>query len=316
MTLSVKPFGCMPSRGRLRRRPVAHHREVPAGAIFCAIETNGDGAVNFYSRVQMMLFKARLAAKAEYKAVLDEAGLTVEEMRAYLAKKRWRGSSLFYPRHGTVASQAANLAQHVVDDIKKTRTAKIIDFTKRVIARRGAKAAHAAARAARRRVGELVAPMLQALMGGLTEKLRVIVHRGLQETGNEGPVLKRVREVANTVNDLLGKPIHGGDDAGEAVTSAAPAPAAAPLQAPVVVYFDGKDHRTKTKIEELLRGRDIVFTVLDVANDEAERSWVVTAAKSEEFPIVVIAGTPVGGFQELTQLDVQGELKRLVFALQ
>ena len=153
-------------------------------------------------------------------------------------------------------------------------------------------------------------------MGGLTEKLRVIVHRGLQETGNEGPVLKRVREVANTVNDLLGKPIHGADDAGETVTSAAPAPAAAPLQAPVVVYFDGKDHRTKTKIEELLRGRDIVFTVLDVANDEAERSWVVTAAKSEEFPIVVIAGTPVGGLQELTQLDVQGELKRLAFAIQ
>jgi len=154
-------------------------------------------------------------------------------------------------------------------------------------------------------------------MGGLTEKLRVIVHRGLQETGNEGPVLKRVREVANTVNDLLGKPIHGEESGAETVT-AAPAPAAAPLQmqAPVVVYFDGKDHRTKTKIEELLRGRDIVFTTLDVANDEAERSWVVTAAKSEEFPIVVIAGTPVGGFHELTQLDVQGELKRRVFVSQ
>ena len=153
-------------------------------------------------------------------------------------------------------------------------------------------------------------------MGGLTEKLRVIVHRGLQETGNEGPVLKRVREVANTVNDLLGKPIHGEDSSGVETVVAAPAPSAAPLQAPVVVYFDGKDHRTKTKIEELLRGRDIVFTVLDVANDEAERSWVVTAAKSEEFPIVVIAGTPVGGLQELTQLDVQGELKRRVFVQQ
>ncbi len=152
--------------------------------------------------------------------------------------------------------------------------------------------------------------MLQAL----TEKLRVIVHRGMQETGSEGPVLKRVREVANTVNDLLGKPIHGaGAGGGLSVVPAAAAPAA-PVQAPVVVYFDGKDHRTKTKIEELLRGRDIVFTVLDVGNDEAERSWVITAAKSEEFPIVVIAGTPVGGFHELTQLDVQGELKRRVFA--
>jgi len=153
------------------------------------------------------------------------------------------------------------------------------------------------------------------MLQGLTEKLRGIVHRGLQETGNEGPVLKRVREVANTVNDLLGKPIHGAERGAETVASAAPAPSA-PLQAPVVVYFDGKDHRTKTKIEELLRGRDIVFTVLDVGNDEAERSWVVTAAKSEEFPIVVIAGTPVGGLQELTQLDVQGELKRRVFPAQ
>ena len=152
--------------------------------------------------------------------------------------------------------------------------------------------------------------MLQAL----TEKLRVIVHRGMQETGNEGPVLKRVREVANTVNDLLGQADSRRGRRRRPVRRPGAATPAAPVQAPVVVYFDGKDHRTKTKIEELLRGRDIVFSVLDVANDEAERSWVVTAAKSEEFPIVVIAGTPVGGFHELTQLDVQGELKRRAFA--
>ena len=38
---------------------------------------------------------------------------------------------------------AANMVQHVLDDIKKTRTAKIIDFTKRVIARGGSKKSHA-----------------------------------------------------------------------------------------------------------------------------------------------------------------------------
>jgi predicted nucleotide-binding protein (sugar kinase/HSP70/actin superfamily) len=139
MTLSVKPFGCMPSAGVSDGVQSIITEKYPQG-IFCAIETNGDGAVNVYSRVQMMLFKARLAAKAEYKAILEENGLTVDELRAYLASKRWRGSSLFYPRHGTVASQAANLVQHVADDIKKTRTAKIIDFGKRVLARRTAKA--------------------------------------------------------------------------------------------------------------------------------------------------------------------------------
>ena len=49
---------------------------------------------------------------------------------------------------------AANMVQHVVDDIKKTRTAKIIDFTKRVHRARcgqgdaGARGARGAARAA------------------------------------------------------------------------------------------------------------------------------------------------------------------------
>jgi predicted nucleotide-binding protein (sugar kinase/HSP70/actin superfamily) len=144
MTLSVKPFGCMPSAGVSDGVQSMITERYPQG-IFCPIETNGDGAVNVYSRVQMMLFKARLAARAEYDAVLKENGVTVAELRDYLKTKRWRGSSLFYPRHGTVASMAANMVQHVVDDIKKTRTAKIIDFTKRVIARGAGKAttAHA-----------------------------------------------------------------------------------------------------------------------------------------------------------------------------
>jgi hypothetical protein len=142
MTLSVKPFGCMPSAGVSDGVQSMITEKYPQG-IFCPIETNGDGAVNVYSRVQMMLFKARLAARAEYQKVLEDNGLTVEEMRTYLAGKRWRGSSLFYPRHGTVASTASNLAQHLVDDIKKTRTAKIIDFGKRLLARRAGKSAHA-----------------------------------------------------------------------------------------------------------------------------------------------------------------------------
>ena len=32
------------------------------GTIYCAVETSGDGAVSFYSRVQMYLFKAKQAA--------------------------------------------------------------------------------------------------------------------------------------------------------------------------------------------------------------------------------------------------------------
>src|SRR5207253_8713002 len=92
----------------------------------------GDGAVNVYSRVQMMLFKARLAAKEEYKKTLEKYGVSVEEMRDYLRQRPWLGSSLFYPRHGETASAAANLVEQLGPHIGKTRLAKILDFGKRV----------------------------------------------------------------------------------------------------------------------------------------------------------------------------------------
>ena len=121
--------------------------------------------------------------------------------------------------------------------------------------------------------------------------------------------------MVSTVNDLLGKPIRPDASGNDAATAGGPVIVTPVVreQAPVIVYFDGKDQRTKTKVEELLNAREIKFRLLDVTNDEAERSWVITAAKSEEFPIVVIAGTPVGGFHELMQLDVTGGLKKRVF---
>lgn len=68
LVVSVKPFGCMPSSGvsdGVQQAVLARHPE----ALFCAVETTGDGAVNFQSRVQMFLFKARQKARAEVAAL-------------------------------------------------------------------------------------------------------------------------------------------------------------------------------------------------------------------------------------------------------
>ena len=54
--------------------------------IFLPIETNGDGAVNVYSRVQMQLFKAKQQAQKEVDKALVDVGMTIEEVRGYLAK--------------------------------------------------------------------------------------------------------------------------------------------------------------------------------------------------------------------------------------
>src|SRR5258706_16349126 len=101
----------------------------------------------------------------------------------------------------------------------------------------------------------------------LIDKLRVAVHGLLSSTaGDHWKPVRVVREALATANDLVGRPFCAADELaarngehghnGNAV--------ARREAAPVMVYFDGKDHRTRKKIEELLRGREIRFQVLDV----------------------------------------------------
>lgn len=76
MTISVKPFGCMPSSGvsdGVQSLITVIHPE----AIFLPIETTGGGAINVYSRIQMMLFKAKQAAQKEFDEALIKKGFTV-----------------------------------------------------------------------------------------------------------------------------------------------------------------------------------------------------------------------------------------------
>jgi hypothetical protein len=78
-------------------------------AIFCAVETNGDGAVNVYSRVQMQLFKAKQA--------LRQHGVTADEVRAHVAASGY-GNPLYKAPH-RVAGSAADLVHQVAPLIGK-----------------------------------------------------------------------------------------------------------------------------------------------------------------------------------------------------
>ncbi|MEK5237584.1 2-hydroxyglutaryl-CoA dehydratase [Paenibacillus sp. FSL L8-0470] len=102
MTISVKPFGCMPSSGVSDGVQSLITERYP-DVIFLPIETTGDGAINVYSRVQMMLFKAKQAAKKELDEALTKKGYT-EEMLP-------KGSKFTNPLRATrhfVACTAAN----------------------------------------------------------------------------------------------------------------------------------------------------------------------------------------------------------------
>jgi predicted nucleotide-binding protein (sugar kinase/HSP70/actin superfamily) len=120
MTLSVKPFGCMPSAGVSDGVQSMITERFP-GSIYCPVETSGDGRVNFYSRVQMYLFKAKQAALAEYNQALDENGVTREQVEAYLASSKRFASSLYKAPH-RYAGNSADVVASVAPYITQTRT--------------------------------------------------------------------------------------------------------------------------------------------------------------------------------------------------
>ncbi|MCA9584572.1 MAG: 2-hydroxyglutaryl-CoA dehydratase [Myxococcales bacterium] len=119
MTLSVKPFGCMPSAGVSDGVQSAITEKFP-GVIYCPVETSGDGRVNFYSRVQMYLFKAKQAAVAELERAYEEQGVTREQVKAALEAHPRLRSPLFKAKH-VYAGTAADMVAAVAPYITKTR---------------------------------------------------------------------------------------------------------------------------------------------------------------------------------------------------
>lgn len=111
MTISVKPFGCMPSSGVSDGVQTIVQTMYPE-SIFLPIETTGDGKVNVQSRVQMMLFKARQRAKEELATALQETGLDEATYKARVSGSR-RWSSPFHRPPHKYAGVAANLAYAV-----------------------------------------------------------------------------------------------------------------------------------------------------------------------------------------------------------
>jgi predicted nucleotide-binding protein (sugar kinase/HSP70/actin superfamily) len=142
MTLSVKPFGCMPSSS-VSDGIQSFITELYPQAIFLPIETNGDGAVNVYSRVQMQLFKAKQLAAKELDKALADTGMTMDEVRAFLDKN----PSMKSPFHRS-PHRAGSTTADLVYDVAERRN-KLGYWKKKALAVVGRSAVkeHAAAHA-------------------------------------------------------------------------------------------------------------------------------------------------------------------------
>ncbi len=67
------------------------------------------------------------------------------------------------------------------------------------------------------------------------------------------------------------------------------------------------------RAKSLLRERDIPFQEIDVSDDTAKRKWLVQASGGRRtVPQIFIDGRPIGGSDDLRELDRSGELEKLL----
>lgn len=124
MTLSVKPFGCMPSSSVSDGVQSLITEKYP-GTIYCAVETSGDGAVNFQSRVQMYLFKARKVAEQELTDALARHGLTIEQVREFIKANPRFGRAL-HRAPTSAGSTPVELVNEIADHINHTAAERLV----------------------------------------------------------------------------------------------------------------------------------------------------------------------------------------------
>jgi len=124
MVLSLKPFGCMPSTQSdgAQSAVVSTYKDM----IFIPIETSGEGDVNAHSRVQMALGEAKVRAKNEIKRVLEESGVTLEDLKAFVAEHPEMQQPMYkYGHRKGVVGVAANFALHAAERMKAERRASV-----------------------------------------------------------------------------------------------------------------------------------------------------------------------------------------------
>ena len=129
-------------------------------------------------------------------------------------------------------------------------------------------------------------------------------------------------ELAKKANDALGRPLadedeladrkaFGSTQRGGATVTAASKPRGD--AAPVIIYHMDKTRRDALKLTELLDGAGIPYQVSNIQEDPAAQMAVRRDSKGFRLPVVFIAGEPIGGRAELTNMQTSGELAKRVW---
>ncbi|MDP2723341.1 MAG: glutaredoxin 3, partial [Bacteroidales bacterium] len=64
--------------------------------------------------------------------------------------------------------------------------------------------------------------------------------------------------------------------------------------------------------KSLLNSKNISFEEISVEGDDAKRQWLMKETGQRTVPQIFINNQSIGGYQELAELDRNGELKKLI----
>lgn len=130
-------------------------------------------------------------------------------------------------------------------------------------------------------------------------------------------------DLARKANEALGRPLADADELADRRAFGSTRPGNATIvtgsersqrdAAPVIVYHMDKTRRDAQKLTELLDGAGVPYKVSNIQEDPAAQVAVRRDSNGHRLPIVFIAGEPIGGRAELTNLISSGEIKKKVW---
>ncbi|CAN5917853.1 hypothetical protein BH11MYX4_BH11MYX4_36720 [soil metagenome] len=163
----------------------------------------------------------------------------------------------------------------------------------------------------------------------MLDRVRTSLHKLITTPAGDGFLPVRVpKDLARRVNMTLGDPLCSAAElerrrsaaerlaklkAGGASEGASALPR---IAAPVVIYFEeDRNARLLSRIKDALTAKNIAFTELDVSGDGPAKAYAMREAKCKEddLPIVFVATTVVGGYNDLVEWDVSGKLEEAVY---
>jgi hypothetical protein len=146
------------------------------------------------------------------------------------------------------------------------------------------------------------------------------------KTGNVLPPVRWSKRLALYINDNVGRPLASDADLAErdeleriiaqkrAAKAAGDEVVVERVAAPVIVFHTDKTKTTLHKLTDILDARDIPYELRSLEGDKAGLSAHERDGGGHGLPCVYIAGDPIGGREQVANMDQRGELMKKVYA--